>query len=345
MTATMLDHQLGFGVETTWNTPVTVDEFVEWLPGNGIEWDPEIVQGAGLRVGSQVDRSIRRVAQVGQGSGKIAFELMSVGCGKLIKGLMGTGASADADSGGGTFQELFTLDYDGTYPDPFTLQEGIVTPGGTVHTYTYAGCSITDGDIEMPESGIVTVTLGIDARSLATATALATASYPSGGSLFTSSLPTTNGAKFGGSLTVPTSTAVASSTGTATAVKSWKLSIKNNLDVKRRVIGGRNRPTVGKREAILSAVVEYDATTGGTFRDAYLAQSAVPILLDLTTAETLNTGTARFQVAIPASKIDKGPIPMPEDGKTVTTSIDFKVLDDLTNAPLYLVRRTAETAL
>lgn len=344
MTATMLDHQLGFKNEGTWNTAETVDEFVEWLPGNGIEWDPEVVQGAGLRVGSQVDRSARRVAQIGQGSGKLAFELMSVGCGNLIKGLCGTGVSTDSGDTT-TFQELFTLDYDGTYPDAFTFQEGIVTPGGTVHTYTYAGCSITEGEIEMPESGIVTVTLGIDARSLATNTSLASASYPSGGSLFTSALPTTNGAKFGGTLTVPTTTAVASSTGTSTAVKSWKLSIKNNLDVKRRVMGGRNRPTVGKREAVLSATVEYDATTGGTFRDAYLAQTGLAILLDLQTAEALTTGNARFQVAIPVAKIDKGPIPMPEDGKTVTTSIDFKVLDDLTNAPLYLVRRTAETAL
>lgn len=346
MTATMLDHQLGYKQETTWNTPVTVDRFVEWLPGNGIDWDPDIAQGAGLRVGAQFDRSTRRYAQVGQANGKLGFELITVGLGPIFEGIFGTAASALVDSPDTTYQQFFTLDVNGTYVNPFTFQEGIVTPGGTVHTYTYAGCSIDEAEFEMPESGICTVTITIDGRSLATGTSLATASYPSGGTLVHSGLPVTGAMTVGGTLTKPTGTALGSiAGGTSVAVKSWKLSIKNNLDVKRRVIGGRNRPTVGRRSAVLSATVEYDSTTGGTFRDAFLAQSGMPILWSADTAEALTTSVAKFQWAAPAAKIDKGPIPMPEDGKTVTTTIDFALLDNDTDAPLYMARRTADATL
>jgi hypothetical protein len=343
--ATMLDHQLGYKAETTAGTPVTVDRFAEMLPGAGIDWDPNVVQGQGLRVGAQIDRAARRVALVGKGSGKFSFELASKGFGSLLKACWGTATSTLVS--GSTYQQLFTPVVSGTYLDSLTMQEGIVRPGGTVDAYTYAGCSITDFDVDMPSSGIAKLGIGVDARFLATATALASASYPTSPTLYHSALPASGAVIVGGTLTVPTSNALGSIAGgtTASGAKSWKLAVNNKLDTGRDVLGSRNQPTVGKREIKLTVEVEYDAVTGQFFRDAHIGQSAVPILLTASTAESLSAGTATCQLALPAAYIDKGPIPMPEDGKTVTTSIEFSVLDPLTATAAYMVLRTADTAL
>lgn len=343
--ATAVDHQLGIAVESTWNTPVTVVRFFEWLPGSGIDWDPNVVQGGGLRVGSQVPRAGRRVALVGRGSGKFKVELASRGFGTLLQSCFGTAVSTLVS--GSTYQQLFTALVSGTYLPSLTIQEGIVLPGGTVHAYTFAGCSVTKWTLEVSATGLATLEVEVDARSLATGTALATATYPTTPTLFSGALPLTGAMAIGGTLTAPTNNALGSIAGgtASVAVKSYKLEVDNNLDTKRDVIGGRNQPVVGTRAIKLSTVVEYDATTGATLRDAHIGQTVVPIVLTSNTAEALSTGTATAQIVAPAAYIDGGAIPQPTDGSTVTTSIDWTVLDNLTNNPLYGVLRTADTAL
>ena len=343
--ATATDHQLGLKQETTWNTPVVVDRFFEWLPGSGIDWDPNVVQGEGLRAGSQVERSGRRVPLVGRGSGKLKIELASRGFGTLLQGCFGTAVSTVVS--GATYQQLFTALISGTYLPAFTVQEGIVLPGGTVHAYTYAGCTISKWTLECSATGLATLEVEVDARSLATGTALATASYPTTPTLFSGALPLTGAMAVGGTLTAPLAIVLGSiAGGTANvAVKSWKLEVDNNIDTKRDVIGGRNQPVVGQRKIKLSTLVEYDATTGATFRDAQIGQTVMPVLLTSNAAEALSVGTATFQLACPAAFIDGGAIPQPTDGSTVTTSISWSVLDNLTQSPLYGVLRTADAAL
>lgn len=342
--ATMLDHQVGWIPESTWNTPPTVTRFGEWMPGNGMDFDPNVVQGKGLRVGSQVLRAGRRVGLVGQGTGKLQFEMASKGFGTMLTSCWGTSISNLVS--GSTYQQVHTPVVSGTFLPSLAVQLGIVKPGGTVDPYTYGGCSVTDFDLEMPDGGIAMLTVSLDARSLATATALATASYPSAPTLYNSALPVTGGMTIGGTLTAPTTTALASvAGGTSVNVKSWKLSVKNGLDLKRDVIGGRNQPVVGVRSISLTTVIEYDAVTGTTLRDAHIGQTVNPILLNATTGESLSTGTAQMQLALPAAYTNKGPIPVPADGKMVTTSIDWEILDNLTLTSAYHVFRTADTVL
>lgn len=342
--ATMLDHQLGLKAETTYNTPVVVDRFFEWLAGSGLDWDPNVVQGKGLRVGSQVARAGRRVALVGKGSGKLSVELASKGLGVLLEGCWGTATSTLVS--GSTYQQNFTPVVSGTYLKSFTAQEGIVKPGGTVDAYTYAGVTVGKFTVDMPADGIGTLEVEVDARSLATGTALATASYPTTPTLFAGGLPTSGAMSVGGTLTVPTTTALGSvAGGTAVAVKSWKLEVDNGLDTKRDVIGGRNQPTVGAREIKLTTTVEYDATTGTVFRDALIGQGGTPILLTAATAESLSTGVATLQLALPVCYVDGGAVPQPSEGEVITTDIEWSVLDNLTATPAYMVLRTADVAL
>jgi hypothetical protein len=343
--AGMLDHQVGWAVESTYNTPVTVTRFAEWLESSGLDWDPNTVQGKGLRVGSSVERAGRRVALVGKGSGKLEFELASKGFGSLLQGGWGTATSTLVS--GSAYQQVFTPVVSGTYLPSFTLQEGIVKPGGSVDAYTFAGCTMSSFDLDQPENGIVQLSTNWDIRSLATATALATASFPTNPSIYSSALPITAAMAVGGTLTAPTTIALASVTGgTANVnVKSWKLSVDNGLDAKRDVLGGRNQPVVGVRKITVDTVVEYDATTGTILRDAYINQTPQPILLQSATPEALSAGTALMQLAIPVAYIEKGAIPQPTGGNVATTSLSWTVLDGLALAPAYMVLRTADTVL
>ena len=343
--AGMLDHQVGWIPEVTYNTGLTVTRFGEWLAGNGMDFDPNVVQGKGLRVGSAVDRAGRRVPLVGKAEGKLMFELCSKGFGTLFKGCWGTGVSTLVS--GSTYQELFTAALAGTYLDSFTVQEGLVKPGGTVDAYTYAGCTFTGFELEMPADGIGTLSVDVDGRSLTTATGLATATYPATPTLFAGGLPITGAMTVGGTLTVPVAIVMGSTAGgtAVPGIKSWTLSVDNGADTEREVIGGRNQPTIGRREIKLKTEVEYDALTGAVFRDLLLSQASTPILLNSFTAETLTVGTAQLQLALPAAFIDSGPIPQPGEGETVTTEIEWSILDNLISIPAYMAMRTADVTL
>jgi hypothetical protein len=342
--ATMLDHQVGLVAETTFATIVTPTRFFEWLAGNGLDWDPEPKVGAGLRVGSQIPRSARRFGLVGKGSGKIMAELASKGFGTVLKGAWGTATHTLVS--GTTYQQLYTAAVTGTFLDSFTIQEGIVRPGGTVDAYTFGGCSVSSFEIEMPDTGIATTSFDLDARSLTTSTALASATYPTSPTLYRSSLPLAGNMTIGGTLTPATTTALASTTSATpvTGIKSWTFTCDNALDLKRDVLGGRNQPVVGLRELKLKTTVEYDAVTGQTFRDALIGQSSTPIVLTATTDEALSAGTATMQLVFPAAFVTSGAIPQPGEGEVVTTDIEWDILDNLT-ALNQMVLRTADTAL
>lgn len=341
--ATMLDHQVGWGKESAYGTPATVSRFGEWLPKSGIEWDPNIVQGEGLRVGSSVARAGRRVALVGKGKGKLQFELASKGLGNMLEACWGTGVSTLVS--GTTYQELFTPVTTTGYLPSLTIQEGIVQAGGAVDAYTYAGCTIKSFDLEQGDK-LLTLQTEIDAHSLATATALATASYPTTPTLYSAGLPASGALTLGGTMTVPTTTALGSiAIGANAAIKKWTLSVDNGIDEKRDRIGDRGQPTAGLREIKIKTEIEYDSVTGTVLRDAYIGQTRTPLLVTSTTAEALSTGVATMQLALPACYIDSGAIPQPSEGEVVTTELEWSVLDDLISVPAYMVMRTADTAL
>ena len=181
-----------------------------------------------------------------------------------------------------------------------------------------------------------------------------TPSYASAASLFTSAIYPSTGLTtpgpfiVGGTVTVPTTTALGSISGGTTAVglKSWGLSMDNGLDLKREVIGGRNNPVTGLRKGTLTTVVEYDATTGALLADWQAQGTYVPVLLQMQTTENITAGNpATLQICIPKARLDKGALPAPSKGDTVVQSISWSVLDTLVGSGVYLVTRTADAAL
>lgn len=178
--------------------------------------------------------------------------------------------------------------------------------------------------------------------------AYTTPTYPGSAlALYTSTLPSVGALTIGGSLTVPTATALATSTGTiGPGLKGWKLNLDNGLDLKRDTVGDRRQPLTGPRKGALTVTIEYDSTTGALLREAQANQTPLSVLLQTGAMEVVNLATLIAQLAVPVAKIDKGAIPMPSDGATITTDVAFTVLDGLVAAQsLYWVMRTADTVI
>lgn len=336
----LTDHQFGMVAESTYGTPVTVTRFLPILPDSTHSWDIRPIEGMGLITGSPFQRGARRTLGTGQGSIGIKCELQSKSLGLLLSHAMGTVTSTNVAST--TYQQVHTPAATGTVLPASTMQFGVVedVAAGTADPYTYSGCSVKGFTIDVPETGYATVSFDIDAKAVTQATGLASASYASAPSIFYHDSGATT---IGGTVTAPTTTALATSAGTAAVnVRSWTLTVDNGLDVARWCIGGRNQPTFGKRTAKLSMKIEYLATT---YAAAMIANTVQSFLCNLTTAEQTSSGqSATFQLAVPQMYLNSGALPNATDGSTVVTDVEFEIEYNGTDQPFYLTLRTTDTA-
>ncbi len=337
--ATLLDGQVGMKKETTYGTAVTVDRFYEALADSTHNFTPEPYQGMGLRVGSVHRRTARRGAGVPKGEVTIVTELFSKGMGVLLEAICGSIAITNVS--GSTYQIRGLSDFTSTVRPSYTIQFGVPRSdaSGTVDPYTYEGCVATAFEIDAPERGVPTLSVTFWSENMATATALATASYASSPTLFSASAAAA-GTTFGGSLTVPTTSALESGGTASTNIRSWRLSADLLIN-ERPNIGGWQRPTAGGVATTLTVVQDYDATTT---RALQISQGATSFTGYFTGA-ALDTGTERFGVVIPAMQLDDGSFGQITAGEGSIPEVTFSVGDNLTDEPWYIVMRTADTSL
>lgn len=327
---TFQDCSIGFVPEVTYKTFLTPTRFLEFTD-ESLQWNKDVKQGAGLRVGGRVARSGRRVVPTAAGEGDFTVELPTKGMGLLWQAAMGTGSSSLVS--GSLYQQVFTL---GDAPNSLTLQKGIPRVDGTVDAYSFLGAMISEFEIEAGNGEIATANFSVDAGDLSTAQAYATPSYANPSLFhFAQGVVAVNG-----TLTAPTSTALASvASAAAASVRSFSVQVSHNLAGDRYNFGGagrKDKPVVGLREISGRVTVEY---TSNTLRDAFLNDSSVGLLV------TLTSGTDAFQVVLPEVRLD-GDLPEVNDGELITVDHDFTVLDNLTSAqPIWLISRTADTAL
>ena len=324
---TFLDAQFGIKKETTYGTAVVPDRFFEFINAP-FKLDKAIVQGQGLRVGSRVARSARRAVPFASVSGDLELEAVTKGMGVLWEACMGSGSSNLVSVG--LYQQVFT--FADELPS-YTVQTGVWN-GTAVAPYNWAGCQVGSWSIECPEGDIAKVKLTFAGKSLSMEGSIAAASYPAGMGLFTFA----HAAFYaGGTLTAPTTTALAAASGTALAVvKGFTLNVDNALKDGPQVGG---LPTVrkpGLRVVSGTVTVEHE---GATFVDAI--QNETPLLLIV----TLTNGTDVLQVIVPEVKLD-GDLPTAGTPERVSHSLNFAGLDNLTAAsPLWIVCRSADIAI
>lgn len=339
--ANQSDISLGLKKESVYGTPVTVDRWLEVLPDPGLNYEYNTINGRGMRVGlSGIARSARRVRTTSQGAGDTEFELCTKGMGTLFELMMGTGASTLVS--GTTYQQNFT--FNSGLALSGTLQTGLVLAdaSGTRDQYTWNGATCSSFEINVPYNDIATVKPTWDVRGVDTTTSYATPSYATGVANYHWGIAAVT---VGGTVTAPTTTAIATGGTAVTNVKSVSIKVDNNLSADRFAMGGaglKRQPYVGNRAITGTIEVEHDSTT---MRAAYMADTALPITLTMTSTSALSTGFATFQVVLSECKLD-GPMPTSDGGQVPTVSYTFQGYDNETAAQtMWAVFRTADSAL
>jgi len=322
------DCSVGLGVESVYGTAVARTRWFEFLD-ESFGFVKNVKQGVGLRVGSRVARSGRRVVASAEGSGDLTIEAVTKGLGLLWQLGLGSGTSTLVSAG--LYQQVFTL---GDVMPSATIQKGIPRADGTVDAYTFTGCMVESLTIDCPNADNVKVKTSWNAKDMTTATAYTAPSYATGPSVFTFA----HGAVYSGALTAPTATALGSAATPVASIRSGSITIKHNLKTDRYNCGGggrKEKPFVGVREISGSLVAEYADTA---FRDAIVNDTS------MTLVKTFTSGADALQIVIPDVRFD---------GDIVKASTDLAMqelkwtgLDGLTAAqPIWIVCRTADTAL
>jgi len=322
------DCSVGLGVESVYGTAVARTRWFEFLD-ESFNFVKNVKQGVGLRVGSRVARSGRRVVASAEGSGDLTIEAVTKGLGLLWQLGLGSGTSTLVSAG--LYQQVFTL---GDVMPSATIQKGIPRADGTVDAYTFTGCMVESLTIDCPNADNVKVKTSWNARDMTTATAYTAPSYATGPSVFTFA----HGAVYSGALTAPTATALGSAATPVASIRSGSITIKHNLKTDRYNCGGggrKEKPFAGIREISGSLVAEY---ADAAFRDAIVNDTS------MTLVKTFTAGADVLQIVIPDVRFDGDIVKASTD--LAMQDIKWTGLDGLTAAqPIWIVCRTADTAL
>jgi len=340
---TQLDGQLGLKVESFFGTGVTPDYFPE-ANSVALSAEPTWAQGNGMRVGQRINYGDRRVLVKKSVGGSFELDLFSKGNGKLIQAALG-GAGTSTLIAGSAYQQLFTpttTDYLSSY----TIQVGIPPlGGGAVLPHTFVGMLCSGFELTGGNADVGKIKFNWVGKDLVTGTALATASYVSG----VEELSFVGGTVgLGGTMTVPTTTALSSGTTATVNVVDINLTYDNGLDTGGFNFGGggllSRKPALGRRMISGSMTVEY---TDNTLRDAWLAGTSLPLSIKYA-SPTVISGSSypTVEFDMPAIKLNSEIPEVTASGDVITTSIDFEVVDDRVAAhPFYVAIVTAETTI
>lgn len=338
---TQLDSQIGLKKESVYGTEVTPDFFPEFL-ASSFGWQPEFGQGMGLRVGRIMDRVDRRSLEAEVSGGSFDVEAKSKGLGKLLEAALGTSSATQVS--GAAYQHLHTpktSDYLASY----TIQTGTPLIGGAISPVTYAGAMCQGFTFTASNKADAKFTFDWLAKSKNTSTSLASASYLTGDVPF--SWPGVY-CRIGGSVTVPTTTALASGGTSVTNVRDFSLEWSNGLDTEGFNMGGaglRSRAQLlGKRTGTGTITAEFDATT---YRDAYLNQTSLPLVIGFALPTAIaGSNYPTLEFTIPCLRLE-GELAKPtDDGSPIVQSMDFTILDGgVAASPLYVAQVTAETTI
>ena len=327
------DYSIGTVKETTYKTYVAPTRFAEPVEP-GFDWNKSIKQGVGLRNGARVARSARRAYTSGEGKGAFTQECLSKGMGLDFEACLGAGVSTLV--AGATYQHLFTL---GDSPASRTVQERMIRADGTVDAMTWLGAMVESWELTFANDEIAMLKQNFDIGDYSTAQAAVTPTYVTTPSLY----HWANASISTGTLTAPTTIALASAVTATANIRGGSVTVNNNLQTDRQNAGGGGRkakPTMGLREISGSLDIEYDSVT---WRDLMLTDGAATLLVQFT-AGALSTGVETLQLVLPEIKIDTE-LPKPNGTELARQSVTFSGLENTSAQNLWVVMRTSDVAL
>lgn len=342
MTGSGLDSQVGVAAEATWGTPVTVTRFVEFV-SESLKQEPTWLEPTGLRAGQKYKRASRARRSKFTVTGDLTLEHATKGMGLLWKHALGSPVTAPAVIVAGALEQNHV-------PGPFrglglTVQVGRPEPDtGTVRPHTYEGVKITGWEFSVKDGEIPQFKLMLDGQQELTATALASAAYLAGATVFDFSQAVL---KLGGT---PTTTAgkttVAGGTVVATVIRDITVSGEAPKDYERFGLGNAGL----KREPLENDTPTITGSLAAEFSkaelyDPFVAGTTTCIQLILTGGQIAATAeNFKVEITMPACKL-KAANPTVDGPGIVQMSTDFEAYSDETTNPVIQVRIVSDEAV
>lgn len=319
-TGSGLDAQVGFAAESTWGTAVTVSRFIEHT-NESLQFKPTFTEGAGLRPGVLSKRVTRTRQSRKSVEGDVEFELATKGMGLLVKHMLGSTVTTPTLIAGTAFKQVHTPQ--GLFGLGLTAQVGRPEPGtGTVVPFTYAGCKVTSWEFTCDDSSNPMLKLSFLGRSETTATALASATYLAGSTVFDYA---STSLKLGGTpSTSAGETTIASGVPLVAIAKDITITGESALDDERFGLGNaglRAQPLQNDFQTYTGSLTAEFAKT--ELYDPFQAGTILPIQFDLTGAVISGSDVFRVSFIMPACII-KSATPNVSGPDLVSMKLDFE---------------------
>lgn len=321
-----LETQLGVKDESTYGTDVVVDRFFEYTSEN-VKAVRERLVGSGLRASHLVQRKDRVVVVDKGAAGPIVIEPLSVGFGFWLKHMFGAVSSgSESDSVTAHTATLATLK-----DDSFTAQANRYDDVSAANrAFTWAGGKVPSWELSNSVDGILRATLNCDFESETTGTALASASYPTGGELFSWA---------GGAVTIG---------GSSVPVTDVKVAVDNAQKTDRYAIRGSTQKLQpvqnGWRKITWECTAYWDSMTQYNRFASATASGAFAAIVATWTGPTL-VGTSSYPsiaVTVDEARFDSAEAFVAEGGELIMQKLSGVGMYDGTNAPLSLVYTSAD---
>lgn len=315
-----LSSQIGVVGESVYGTFVTPTRFLEFL-SESLTVDKQVLESRSI--GSMFLKSGRARHYIKGGGGQIEIPFMNKGMGLLLKHALGGAAIAQV---GATAQWLqtFTPAADGGAGDFLTVQKGLADTGGTVRPFNYVGSKVTVWELHQVIDANLLLRLTFDAKSVQTAGALATASYPA---------DLTPLSFIDATLTID---------DVAVCVREFTVTGTRAMNVDRRCLGNTKREPVANGEFTITGTIlrEFEGTEQ---YDAWIA--GTPAALEVT-YEYGDTGDGEpFGLTITIPEVFyTGETPKANGSDITMQNLPFKALDNGTDPVITLLYSSTDVA-
>lgn len=339
-TGSGLDSQLMFAPETTYGTAVTPTRTLEFN-SESLALKPTKQSSSGLHRGIKLMRASRARRSRYTVTGDIEVEIATVGMGMLVAAMLASGVTTTTQIASTTaYKQIHTMgDFRGK---SLTVQVGRPEPAtGTVQPFTWAGCKVVKWSFVLKDNATPTLTLTFDGRSETTATALATAAYLANSTTYDFSQATL---KLGGTAaTASGETTITGGTAMSTIIKSITIGGETKMATDRFGVGnaGLKSEPLENDEPTLTG--KLDAEFGKTeLYDPFVANTAMPLQLDLTGANISGANNFLFSIILTAIKLEDA-APQVKGPDVLAMSTDFGAYSDEVNPPVQVKIVSTET--
>lgn len=324
---------VGFGKETTWNTPVAVNH---WLPhmSESLEANVGITEFAGLQFGRMYELGVWRAATSSDGSGQVTFPVTFKQFGLLIAQAFGSTAAPVQVAATTAYLQTHVPNSQGQTGFGTTIQKQLPDASGTMTPFTFAGCKITALTLAIDTGGWLTCAVTVDAGSVtqggAGANALQTPSYTAGNNQYHWGLA--NVFTLGG--TAATTSGVTAITGGTAPGIARSLSVafafgQKTDDYRLGNPGTKAEPRVNARPTITGSIGAGFYDTAELYAN-YVAQIPMPLRLRFTGPIIAAANPYFFDLILPQVFLN-GDTPKAGGPDVIDIAADFKATEDGAN--------------